>query len=105
MFDLQMMNLHLVGGVRHEMIGRDSAAFVYRGPEDLRVLCQMYLGSVDELPPAADVREHNGITFYSYEVDGVSMTFWREGDVICVLAAMGDLEQVVRLAFAKAVRV
>ena len=62
----------------------------------------MYLGSLEELPPTDDVREHNGIRFHSYEVDGVAITFWREGDVICVLTSTAGLEQVVALAFAKA---
>ena len=100
-----MMDLQLAGGIKHSLVGRDSAAFVYRGPGKLRVVCQMYRGSIDELPQATDVREHDGITFYSYEVDCVSMTFWREGDVICVLAAMADLDEVIALAFAKAMHV
>ena len=104
-FDLGMMNLTLVGGAKHRFGGGPSAAFVYKGPESLRVLCQMYRGTIDDLPPTDDVREHDGIKFYSYQVGCVSMTFWREGDVICVLASMGDLEDVVALAFAKAVKV
>ena len=55
-----------------------------------------------DLPETEDTREHGGIKFYSYRVDGVSVTFWREADVICVLASRADPEQVVALAFAKA---
>ena len=103
-FDLAMMDFHLVGGSRHVLRRTPSAAFAYRGPDGVRILCQMYRGRIEDLPQTDDVRKHNGITFYSYKLNCVSMTFWREGDVICVLASMADLEQVVSLAFAKAMK-
>ena len=104
-FDLAMMNFQLVGGSKHRLAGGPSAAFVYSGPERLRILCQMFRGKIEDLPKTDDIREHDGIRFYSYQVNCVSMTFWREGNVICVLASMGSLEEVVALAFAKAVKV
>ncbi len=103
--DLDMMSFRLVGGSRTELSGRTAAAFVYLGPEGREILCQMYLGKMEELPPTADIREHDGIRFHSYTVGGVAMTFWREGDVICVLSSKGALEDVVALAFAKAMAV
>jgi anti-sigma factor RsiW len=104
-FDLVMMDFHLVGGVVHELRGNPAAAFVYRGPGGIYVLCQMYQGRIEDLPETDDIRENEGIKFYSYRVDGVAVTFWREGDVICVLASRADPEQVVALAFAKAVKI
>lgn len=104
-FDLAMMDYHLVGGIAHELSDRPSAAFAYRRGDGLLVLCQMFRATIDELPQGADVRENDGIRFYSYRRGCVAMTFWREGDVLCVLSSMGELDEVIQLAFAKAVKV
>lgn len=101
-FDLAMMEFRLDGGVAKELGGHPSAAFAYQGPAGARLLCQMYPGDESELPDGAEVVERNGITFYSYDIGCVAMTFWREGDVLCVLASMLDREQVLNLAIAKA---
>ncbi len=103
--DLRMMQFELVGGTVHELAGRPTVAFAYSGPAGLQVLCQMYEGSLDELPPTADIRSHGGIEFRVFEVGRVKLAFWREGDLICVLASTGDLEGLVGLAFAKAMKV
>ncbi len=104
-FDLGMMQYRLAGGRVHELDGRPSALFAYRGPEDTALVCQMYPGSVSELPATDDVRENNGITFHVFRSGNVTLVFWQEGDVVCVLTSSAPTETVVQLAFVKAVRV
>ena len=104
-FDLGMMNYRVAGGRIHKLQGRPSALFVYQGPGDARLLCQMYEGQLDELPPATETLEHNGIAFRVYRQDGHTAVFWPEGKVMCVLVSDLDPSEVIRLAFAKAVRV
>ena len=104
-FDLGMMQYRLAGGRVHELDGRPSALFAYRGPEDTALVCQMYPGRVSELPATDDVRENNGITFHVFRSGNLTLVFWQEGDVVCVLTSSAPTETVVQLAFVKAVRV
>lgn len=102
--NLNMMKYRLAGGRVHRLGARTSALFAYRGPGNVALVCQMYEGRMADLPPAADIREHDGIAFYVYRVDNLTLVFWQEGDVVCVLASSIPPEDVVQLAFAKAVR-
>ena len=102
--DLGMMQYRLVGGSVHQLGAYTSALYAYRGPGDVALVCQMFEGRTTDLPPAADTREHDGITFHVYRVENLTLVFWQEGDVVCVLASSIPLEEVVQLAFAKAVR-
>jgi anti-sigma factor RsiW len=104
-FDLGMMAYRLEGGGVHRVTGRPSALFAYAGPEAQRLLCQMYAGTVTALPPPAERRTHEGTDFLIYREGDVTVVFWQEGDVVCALAANGDAEAAIRLAFAKATRV
>ncbi len=63
----------------------------------------MFLGRPEQLPEADEVREHNGIRFHIYRKDGVTLAFWKEGSVLCVLVSDIDSEELIQLAFAKAV--
>lgn len=68
-------------------------------------MCQMYEAGVGELPRGAELREHDGIPFSIYRKDGRTLVFWPEGGVICVLISDIAPEEVVQLAFAKAMKV
>lgn len=103
-FDFGMMAYRLEGGGVHRVTGRPSALFAYAGPEAQRLLCQMYAGTVTTLPPPAERRTHEGTDFLIYREGDVTVVFWQEGDVVCALAANGDAEAAIRLAFAKATR-
>lgn len=83
--------------------GRPSALFVYRGERNKILVCQMYEGSARDLPRGAEVRRHGGISFFVYRRDARTLVFWPEGKVLCVLASEAPTEEVVALAFAKAV--
>lgn len=104
-FDLRMMGHELKGGATRVVAGRTSAVAVYRELASGReVLCLMLLASLGDLPAPDSTREHDGIAFRVYAVGGVHLVFWPEGDVLCVLAGEGDLDPLVQLAFAKAMK-
>jgi anti-sigma factor RsiW len=104
-FDFGMMGYRLEGGGVHRLAGRLSALFAYENPAGERVLCQMYLGEVAELPAPTEEREHDDIRFLIYRTEGLTLVFWQEGSVVCVLVADGDPEAAIQLAYAKAVKV
>ncbi len=103
-FDFAMMGYRLAGGQVHELAGRRSALFAYENAAGGRVICQMYEGRLSELPPAAEEREHDGIRFQIYQSAGVTLVFWQEGSVVCVLATDADPEEAIQLAYAKAIK-
>jgi anti-sigma factor RsiW len=104
-FDLGMMRYQLVGGRIHRLRSRPSALFAYRGPDGRGLVCQMYEGRLADLPRPDEVRQHEGITFQVYRAGRVTLVFWQEGEVVCVLTSDAESEAVIQLAYAKAVRV
>ena len=100
-YDLGAMDYDLLGGRVERVADRQSAAFAYQGPAR-RVVCHMFLGSLDELPPDGERRTIDGRTFLVYHDGADTVVFWAEGRVIC--AFVGDLpaDDVVGLAVAKA---
>jgi anti-sigma factor RsiW len=100
--DLVMMRYQIEGGRVHTLGGRPSAFFVYKGDGGRTLVCQMYPGRLDELPPADEVREHRGFRFQIYRQQGVTVVFWQEGETVCVLAGDFGEQEVVALAFEKA---
>ena len=106
-FDFGMMKYDLLGGRVHEQAGRPAALYAYRasgGALDDVIVCQMFPGSLGELPTPAVVRHHKDIAFHVFRSGELTLVFWQEGDVICVLTSGGDPETVVQFAFAKAVK-
>jgi anti-sigma factor RsiW len=100
--DLAMMRYHLAGGRAHRLGGGPSAMLVYRGEGGRTLVCQMYEGRLDELPPPADVRDHRGFRFQVYREGDVAVVFWQEGAIVCVLAGDFGEREVLALAFEKA---
>jgi anti-sigma factor RsiW len=101
-FDLGMMNYQLVGGRVERGRPQPAALFVYRGPDDRMLLCEMFAGKMADLPAGAEVREHNGFRFQIYRDGDRTAVFWPEGAILCVLVSDGPPEEVIQLAFAKA---
>lgn len=101
-YDLGPMGLQLVGGRIEQLGDRRSAAFAYRTSDGRRVVCHMFLGTMDELPAGAERRTHNGRTFLVYHDGADTVVFWPEHKVICAFVGALPPEDVVRLAFAKA---
>jgi anti-sigma factor RsiW len=104
-FDFGMMGYSLVGGSVHETAGRDAALFAYRAADGRPLVCQMYVGSLEQLREPASPRLVNGIDFRVYALEAVTLVFWEEGRVMCVLAAQEDPAAALELAVAKAVRI
>lgn len=104
-YDLGMMGFALSGGRVHTVAGRPSALFAYRGPDGVWLICQMYPGTVVELPPGSEVRTHNGIRFHTFRRGAVTVVFWQEGGIVCALASDLPPARVVELALAKAMKV
>jgi len=104
-FDLGMMDYRLAGGRVRDLEGRTSTLFAYRGPDGVLMLCRMYLGTLEELPAPSRVLDHDGITFRVHERDGLTLVFWQEGSVICVLVSDAPAQTVIDLSFAKAVKI
>jgi anti-sigma factor RsiW len=104
-FDLAMMGYEPVGGRVHSVEGEPSALFVYRGPDGQILLCEMFRGLVADLPEEAERRSSRGIDFRIYDRDGKTVVAWQEGVVVCVLVSDIPREDVIQLAFAKAMKV
>ena len=101
-YDLSAKNYELVGGRVQYLRGQRTEWVVYRGPNNQDVVCQMYVGNVSELPVGFVEREHRGKKFHVYQTKGVTMVFWQDRKVVCVLISDMPSENVVQLAFAKA---
>jgi anti-sigma factor RsiW len=104
-FDFTMMGYSLHGGSVHGTAGRAAALFAYRDANGRGLVCQMYPGTLEELPDPAPPRVVNGIDFRIYERAGVTLVLWEEGPLVCVLATDADSTTALELAVAKAVRV
>lgn len=102
-YDLGMMQYRLVGGRVGAVASHPSAIYSYVGPLNTRLTCEMYRGDMAELPEPDERREHNGIAFLVYKRGATTAVFWQERQVIC--AAISDIstDEVVALAFAKAI--
>ena len=104
-FDLGMMGYRLEGGRAYRLGGRSSALFVYRGPNEKLLVCQMLEATVAAIPPGSIISEHDGIRFYRFERGGTTTVFWPEGSVLCVLASDAAPLEVLQLAYAKAAKI
>ena len=100
--DLAMMQITLEGATRHLLAGRPSGLYSYQTPSGARLVCQMYEGRLADLPPPERVRDENGFRFQIYTRGRVTVVFWQEGDLVCVLASELPAAEVVALAVAKA---
>ena len=66
------------------------------------LVCEMFTGKMADLPAGSEAREHNGFRFQIFRQGDLTAVFWPEGAVVCVLISDGPPEDVVQLAFAKA---
>jgi anti-sigma factor RsiW len=102
--DLAMMRYQLLGGAVLDDGARKRAFFVYRGEDGRLLACQMYEGRVSDLRAPKTVRRHGDFTFLVFRANDQTQVFWQEGDVVCVLTSDIPSEEVVQLAFAKAMQ-
>ena len=102
-FDLAMMGFTITRGGVVDLDGRPAAAWIYQSTAGT-LICEMFLGSLRDLPAPDETRDANGFTFYIYRREGGTQVFWEEGDVVCVLASHLPSEDVLQLAVAKAMK-
>jgi anti-sigma factor RsiW len=100
--DLGMMGWALEGGLRREVGNQPAALYAYRSDAGAQLICEMYPGRLDDLPDTGDIRRRPGFEFRVYGRGGVTLVFWQEGELVCVLASDRPREEVVALAVAKA---
>lgn len=100
--DLGMMGWTLEGAVRRQVGARSHALYAYRSANGDRLVCQMYEGHLADLPAADETHRENGFDFHVYTRGGVTLVFWQEGELVCVLAADLPAAEVLALAVAKA---
>ena len=100
--DLGMMGWTLEGGARRRFGTGTHALYAYRSTNGDRLVCQMYEGRLAELPAADETHHEKGFDFHVYTREGVTLVFWQEGELVCVLAADLPAAEVVALAVAKA---
>jgi len=99
--DLSAMGISLVGGDATHLGSAVAARSVYSG--DLgRIVCWMFRGAEEDLPEPVSVHRERGFTFRVYRRDETTLVVWREGEVLCALAARADSPAVLSLAVAKA---
>jgi anti-sigma factor RsiW len=101
-YDLGKMGYRIQGGEVVRVNGRASSLSAYAGPGDSRLLCEMFRGRMDELPPASRTASHDGKEFRVYRRGALTAVYWADGDIICVLVSDIDGETLLALAFAKA---
>src|SRR5262249_48604289 len=75
-FDLGMMSYRLMGGRIERVGGRPAAMYVYNGPEQRRLLCEMFAGSVSDLPRPSERRERDGVALFIYQRPPYTAVFW-----------------------------
>ncbi|MBI3402256.1 MAG: zf-HC2 domain-containing protein [Acidobacteria bacterium] len=103
-FDFGMMNYRLAGGRVDRLGGRAAALYVYAGPDNRHLVCEMFVGTLTELTEPSERREHNGIPFVIYRRGAYTAVFWPETNVLCVVVSDMPAEETIALAFAKAVK-
>ena len=101
-FDFGMMGFRLAGGSVHRLAGARSALFAYEAADGGHLVCEMYVGATESLPPPDDTRVVNRLRLQVYSRGSVTLVFWQEGAVVCVLASDGEPGAAVDLAAAKA---
>jgi anti-sigma factor RsiW len=101
--DLAGMGLELIGGDATSLAAQPAARTIY-GVSGRYVVCWMFLGSLADLPTAAERRSHGGFDFHIFHRGSISLVVWQEGDVLCALVGDGDPETVIGLAMGKAMR-
>jgi len=100
-FEFGAMQFSLAGGSVREG-GGPRAMFAYESTTGDRMICEMYAGVTGDLPAGAEVREYGGKQFYIYRMAELTLVFWQDGTVVCVLVMDGDPERAILFARVKA---
>src|SRR5262249_8029517 len=94
----------LVGARVHSVAGRPSALSLYRDASDRKIVCQMFKGSVAELPLGVEVLRRGGANLYALRSSGRTAVFRQDGPIVCALVSDIAQEEMLPIALAKAVK-
>ena len=101
-FDLGMMGWTIGGGAVGSLAGGPSALWTYRDAKGRIIVCEMYAGLASDVRRGAEATARGGITFFLHRRGNLTLVFWQEGDVACVLVSDIPRDEVIALAVAKA---
>jgi hypothetical protein len=77
-------------------------------PPEAATLCTRGAGVGSEkfraLPAPDERRNHDGIVFLVYKRGATTAVFWQEGEIVCAAVSTLPTDDVVAIAFAKAIR-
>jgi len=103
MLELGSAEFRFAGWAIDALEQRPAIFLAYESSADKRILCQMWPGSLAELPRGAEIHaEGQTSAVYVYDVDSLTLAFWQEGSILCVLASDIGRDKLVELAVAKA---
>jgi len=101
-FEFGGMGFSLAGASVRQDHGTRRALVAYESAGGDRMICEMYEGRTSELSGAADVRDYDGKRFFVYRLGDLTVVFWQDGPLVCVLVMDGDPERAIAFARAKA---
>jgi len=95
---LALPGFRLSGARVHTMDGRPSALAVHRDARNRIVVCQTFVGRLEELPPPDRIFPRGPVKVHLYRSRRGSAAFWQDGSVTWSLASDVSEEELVRLA-------
>jgi anti-sigma factor RsiW len=106
-YDEAMLNVGMEGfvlenGVVGPLGDRPSAVMAYQHPDRQRIVCQMYEGQLEDLPEGGEVFGPSGLQVRIFRRGNVTMAFWQDGQLVCVLSSSVESGQLIQLALKKA---
>lgn len=96
--DLSGHGFALDGGTRAEVGGAPAAVAIYRSPLQDLLVWSAVAGRVESLPETADVRVHEGRSYYLHYKSTTTIVAWQDGAQIVAVTASLPAEQVMTLA-------
>ena len=80
----------------------DYATFAFVNEAKEVVTCQMFPGRLEKMTGTFEHRIQRGKDFMIAREGCITMTFWQDGDMICVISTDGNEEESIQLAVNKA---
>lgn len=88
----------LLGGGVHRLADREGAYWYYRDARSDMVLVEAFTAALDELGPAADIRETPPPALYVFRKTTQTLVFWAEGHQVYAMTSTLPGERVIALA-------
>jgi hypothetical protein len=98
--DLSAAGFTLTGGAVVTLGDQPAAVAIYQDARRDLLVWHALPGTLDALPPSADVRDAGGRRFVVHYKATLTLVFWQEGPMLAVVTASLPAEQVVAAAAA-----